>query len=334
MKNLFRLFFIFAVFVSSVCFAGEREEKANLEKNILLPIMNHYGKLASSSKLHSLELIKYHKENKKQTNYDSYPFLPICSDPNYRDLSRKICIVQSMWKTCPILGVVTTKGFVEKTLYSWNQKVSNCGEYADLVMIAFEFYYMNNSIKVPNPQLFKRAAVIHTRENGDHRAVLVEGFSGAVFLLDPWSEQVEKVQSFPRLDKIPELANASLRKAVPNMTVYDREKIYPLGENTFMIDSVDLNTQLNILFRDKETGYYDGWYVEENTTWELDMAATEILRSFVRVKSGEMENLYNTLKPSFPEWISDYNSLFPASAAQPATTVAKPNSEVITLLKF
>jgi len=193
---------------------------------------------------------------------------------------------------------MTATTFAKSQLLAWQLKVSNCLEYSNLAMLAFEFNKMNN-ILLGKPLNFKEALFINTMNNtGDHIFVLIEGKSGTIFALDPWSRTV-----------------VELDPAFINLF-----SIKPDSDNMIQIPET-LNKKLNLLYKDT---YYDVLHVREATKWYLDVGYSKKVQGFAHENNNDIKDFYNALRPvgdrpKFPQWILDYDELLPEQHTVPST---------------
>lgn len=183
---------------------------------------------------------------------------------------------------------------------SWGYKVANCNFYSRMVMTAFAFNLRNHWVQ-RKQFLFKEAVmVVNKTGTGDHVFVLVEGNSGAMFVVDPWIRQVIQLEDVIKLS-----AFARHPLIVP----------YP--------DAKALNSLFSVSYQG--TVYYDETYVNENTKWILRRNDSQAIERFVNTyydstskKDNElnMRDIYTYLRGYFPGWQLEYEELFPKSNPQ------------------
>lgn len=307
MKKSLKLFFIITMFSVSTSFAGEREERLDLITGILKPIVDHFGPSASPAYLMRLQSLERQVEEGKQANHDSVLNIRVdtCAAPAISMTDKKLCEARAIGECKPsdTKDMSITK-VAKSMLHGWREKVANCGEYARLARVVFEFNDMNRE-KLNEAKLFKEAVIVMTLpDTGLHATLLVENMNGMVFMVDPWIKYAKKVNKFPSLAALRQWSRIMYEN--PD---FDTKKMYPVED----IDGKepDPNLQLNLLYRDKKSGFYDGFYVKERTRWILDVAQSEKIQEFVHTYNPKMKEFYNTLRPSFPQWVKEYDDLFP-----------------------
>jgi hypothetical protein len=303
---------------ASVCFANALQEELELNSEILVPIINNFNNSSSFTRLVSLELIEMQRSNK------------IMVDPNKRDIQLYQKAAQQVRSNPSLRGAVegvlsncrvclpgqTAGGcFADAHQYYWTQKASSCAEYAELVMIAFEFNLMNYvALGKAQEWPFKEAVFVKTSpDTGDHGFVLVEGVSGAVFAIDPWIWRVVRLYNFPKLSDI--------KGVFVNLADVDK--------------TINLNQILNSLFASPYKGkvLYDGWYVYKNTEWILDRYSFQKIQNYAHEYNPYMKIFYDTPKsdnlPKFRRWTKKYDELVskPATPDESTQESKKPENE-------
>ncbi|MCE3268264.1 MAG: hypothetical protein K0R49_516 [Burkholderiales bacterium] len=291
---------------SSVCFAGAEEEEAELKFAILDPIMNHFSESSSSTRLMSKEIIEYEKNilGRQATLSEVSIWIKDIWSKTHRFNDDKTSCALAAIQKCYSCFSTDAEVLAYSQLLSWKLRVSNCNEFAKLVMLSFEFNRINNE-KLHIPTTLKSAMLITTFQNldstgGDHSAVLVEGNSKTMFLVDPWLGKVIKLnQKFPPLS-------------------YIIEKADNLGTPFYwsILNYYGVNKILNIHYKNT---YYDVWFVNENTHWKLRNSSSKNIHDIVRTCSKSMRKLYEGIRlnkepasdviPDFPQWQLDYATL-------------------------
>jgi hypothetical protein len=305
MNILVRFFFVIVLGLSStICFAGGKEEYTWLSNDLMVPFVVNFNDSSALTRLMSIKLIKYQKENlKRQLNRAealSIMETTLLNREKPFDDDKRNSLMKDIRKCGKQAGGAS--GLATVVHMSWQNKASNCNEYAKSVMIALEFAQMN-SIASGNGPIFKTAVVVGTYEEiysytsgleialNDHTFVLVEGLSGAMFAIDPWIWQVVKLDNFAKLSSID-----------PQIT--DLEKASS--------KSINLNLELNQIFSRQNGGYYDVIYVNSDTKWQLERKFSQNILNNVHTRNEDMRNLYdNVLMPKF-HWAKTYDQLFPA----------------------
>ncbi|HLX53618.1 MAG TPA: hypothetical protein VKR58_06740 [Aquella sp.] len=285
MTKLTKLFFITALAMSTtICFAVvEDPEFLELRDMILVPIINHYPEDLSFSRLVHRKIIEYEKANEEQltrvkldklyiTWMDEYPF----NDE----------VLACMWKsTRNVKAEAIDEFYANMFLKSWQMSMANCGELSIITQIVFEFNQMNN-VK----PLFQMARLARTtNDTGNHTIVLIQSNSGAVFVLDPWSHIIKKLDSFPKLSIMDLISDSVLLKSQENN---------------------ELNKLYGIIYKDKI--YYDVKYVNFDTVWYLDNKISKLVFDIVHVRNDYMKDLYKdkSIKSNFLQWKTNYPDLF------------------------
>src|SRR5579863_7723108 len=158
MKNLARLVcVVILVFLSSTCFAGETEEKNELEHNILEPIITHFKDSSSLSRLSSIKLIDMQKTDGKFQNLDTNALNSkrlIAADKVRQEIGddqyKKLNTVAAFCKKYvdrPFTGTPeeATKDFLLTFVsVAWQNNFASCNIYARTVILAISFNNLNN----------------------------------------------------------------------------------------------------------------------------------------------------------------------------------------------
>ncbi len=300
MKNIKLWLIVVLVFLSAMCFATKEEDIAAEEKElneaILAPIVGHFPASSSYTWRISEAIIRYERSNKKEfSKYEASNYVEkLLATPEFKDIDKAVCD----WRAISKIDARDVNGFVAKLRLTWRMGIIQCGGYADLAMLTFNFNMMNYQARGVKP-IFKSAVfVVALRNNGDHAFILVEGDSGTVFAVDPWvrldkdmsprSGMVERLPGFPKLSTITSWNGG----------------VYRLSQED--------NDRLNNLFGYKENGklYYDGMYVTKHTEWILDRATADKIGCMI--KSGDaIKIMYEELNFShtFIQWKIDYDRL-------------------------
>lgn len=280
MNNVVRLFsIIIFILLIPTCLANAIEdEERELNLTLLRPIIDHFSESNSYSKIMSNKILEHEIATKTQLNRAQVAILKkqILKEHPFTDDTLR-CIHKTVHR---IKGKTLSEEIAKSYLNVWLMKSVKCSDYAELVLIAFEFNRMNNII-IGRPLHFKTAVlIIANTDTGDHSFVLVEGNSGAVFAVDPWARRVTRL--YPNFIKLSNIA----------------DKIYKLGDND--------NYQLNLLFGQP---YYDVRYVNYDTKWLLKEEHSQLIRDISLKRNDYMQILYETLQPSFPQWELGYKPL-------------------------
>jgi hypothetical protein len=289
-----KLFFIVMLILSAcVCFAGPVEEWLWLHDEILVPIQSNFNDSSSSTKLISMELIRMQKEDGVIINEDNIKQMLSLAIENLKNKKKwdPKHFMGNIRNVCGVCNHGQTEAECAADILqtAWQNKISNCGEYADLVMIALEFNRMNYMKNEGKSFIFRNAVYVKAYTGtGDHELVLVEGISGAMFAVDPWIWKVEKLDNFPKLSEI---------------------KYVNLNDSA--------NQKLNSLFGELYNGkkYYDVKYVNESTMWVLHRERSQDTQRYVSNYDPGMKVFYETPRsdgrPKFRSWTTKYDELVP-----------------------
>lgn len=283
MKNLIKLLFICTLVLSYVvCYAGEADELAELQTAILIPITKNFNEDSSLTKKMSKAIIN--QEIATKTHYKKEQIMAVIHGIIRGGLREEDvdAYAREVSEVCEIEPTVNK--LINKYVKSWVWKKSNCVNYANFVIVAFEFNQMNKQITRGEKLLFREARYVETYGNtGMHVFVLVEGVSGTIFAVDPWIHKIVPLPVFPKLSAI-------------------HEPIYELSGAE--------NAQLSRLFgvMDKASGevYYDVKYVNFDTKWRIN--ATKEPLCLVHKLSPEVQVFYNTFQGNFPLWKHEYSA--------------------------
>ncbi|MCC2625148.1 MAG: hypothetical protein K0R14_1021 [Burkholderiales bacterium] len=319
MKKIKLLFIIVLIFSSMMCFATIEEdaaaEETELREAVLNPIINHFPVKSSYTWRVSQAILEQEKSEKRQFDIDkAKEYLRELSEmPGFKDTDYN-CI----WKEITEMGDRDINGFVARTILAWQTKVIQCGGYADLAMLTFNFNMMNYKAQGISP-IFKEAVyAVVVKDTGDHVLILVEGRSGTMFAVDPWIRNVIKLPNFPGLSNIN----------------FSNGKYYLKPQE---------NKQLSSLFASADENgklYYDVMFVDKYSNWVLDrMYSLKI--SCVARSGGPIKTMYEDLNlanaqfpkrvPWFPRWQLDYDRLIP-SPAKKEPSPAKKDSSTCSLM--
>lgn len=318
MKVLVRVFFVSVMLVSAfTCFANEAAELRELNNMILYPITRHFNESSSITKCMSLEIMKFQIQNKRQANQVDFDQLwsELESKPWFCEAESNIVTARSHMG-CPLNLVksVSITGFAKSHQTFWQLQAANCGELSEFALIAFTFNWINNE-KMQQPHLFKKAVLVTTKaKTGDHQLLLVEGVSETLFVVDPWLRSVLPLKKyFPLTGFIIGQEISSSPKMVD---------MIPLSER--------MNSQLTSLYRDKDSGYYDGYSVVKNTQWVLQVAYSKRIQSFAYTYNEDMKNFYNILKDEFSGFVKAYDELPLKHIEQSKSDKLQPKSSELT----
>lgn len=323
MKNLVRLVLcLVLVFSASVCFAGVKEDAEELELNseILNPINSNFGESASLSRLLSIKLIEMKKKRGEARDSDEEDSrLDEAESAIESELGlTRVSEMHKITDVCEKYAVSVFDPHIDNAVgsfaislsLSWHKKIANCNTYTNLVMFAFEFNQMNNTL-LGKDSRFEEAVIAETNVDGNHILVLVQGKSGAMFVVDPWIQQVIKLKNVIKLSEV------------------DHSRPTPPYLSSFSLSSL-----FGQRYNDKV--YYAEIFVDRNTEWNLNLKSTKTIQDFAHINNSDMKSFYESLdggKPSrkFPVWQLGYDKLVPKSGEvkhkEPDTKKRKSNEE-------
>lgn len=278
MKLVKLILILVSIFGTSICFATQAEEIAELQNYVLTPIVENFskGKGSPSEQLSKAIIAMEVTENRQFTRNHVIDLLNKgVFDAVIKDTPTMLCH-----------NITDTEDFVTKYLEAWKIAIASCGINTNFVLIALEFNQMNR-IEQGKLPLFKIVVKVSAIKPSDHTFVLVEGMSGTMYAVDAWMQKVVILS--------PEFTKLSHMKS-------------PL------LDFKDIKS-LNILF---SKPFYDAYYVNAATVWMIDTEKTKKTIDIVTKHNLDMEIFYNTLKHSFPEWRLPYSKLVhtPAKSTQ------------------
>src|SRR6185437_560192 len=284
--RLIKSFFIAVLVISTTaCFATVEEEAAELESAIYNPIVKKFpDKESSWSRFLSLGILEKENSAGKQFSFEEAGDAAeeIVNKP---PLNNKVvkCVIK---QASEYSGKTNGEMLRNMITTAWTNQLASCGNFAYMVLVAYAFNEMNNKV-LSKPQYFTQAMIIKTTKGtGDHSFVLIKGKSGAIFIVDPWSQKLGVLDIFNK---------------------------WP--DQTALLNNKD---ELNKLFKytfNGEDYYYDILYVNPNTTtWEFDSISTNWVLEAVTTKNPHMKRLYDLLKiKNFPLWVNSYDELFQGS---------------------
>jgi hypothetical protein len=277
MKNVIRsLFLVILVFSTNICFAGEKEEADELEKNLLIPIVTHFAgsKGSVTDQVSSIIMDKQKLEKRQFTREDIQKLQAAGVFGELTDSECSKGIRDSR-------NVINIKNFVEAYKMSWGNKDARCGRLAVFTLMAFEFNVLSNpEIKANFRSIRIVAAMART---GDHATILVEGKSGITFVVDPWIKSIAKLPpTFPLLSSLTSFNTMFMRE----------EYIKPI----------------NLLF---SIPYYDVVHVNYDTIWRVEDEESDEILDMIRRRNLDIQQLYDYLRPSFRQW-KTYDQILPA----------------------
>ncbi|MCC2624573.1 MAG: hypothetical protein K0R14_446 [Burkholderiales bacterium] len=299
MKALLNLCFITVMLFSGFsCFADQEAERLALLNGILKPALENFSRkdLVSTAKFRSSKIIELQKERVKngekpltraeylayieQHCKDSTDYEQICE--TFKELASKITFEKKDRRT------ITATGLANSQLYGWEHKAANCGEFADLALIIFEFNQINTP---PEQQLFNDAMLIGAIEPYDHAALLVKGKSRTLYVVD---------LAFRRLMKLSPKVSSELIGIIDT-----QEDNFQEGAVTTEEFANALNPYLKI------EDYYDQIYVNSDTQWYVDLKYSKRIKNFVHEYNPDMKRFYTKLQATskFPALTKPYDEL-------------------------
>ncbi|MCC2625389.1 MAG: hypothetical protein K0R14_1262 [Burkholderiales bacterium] len=313
--NIFvaKLFFITSIcFASTMCFAGQTEELERLGY-INAALVNHFDPKQSRSRISHEVIIRNMADRKLQfSSEQTLKLLPVLLRVPLANNKLEEYVNEdfALGYVLALEGgdkrphdILVKNHFVNPLMSMWQKPVEkrniSCFQYTLYSFFAVVFDIMNQRVREEKP-LFTYVGILNTNYlTGDHRAVLVEGDSKTVYILDPWYGKVIQV---PSAEDKNGLLNLLLSKKTTNPSL---KKGLPLDE----MDAI-----INELFKDK--GFYDMIYVSPTTKWSLFYSLSLHLRNIIETKNPDIKLLYDELQPAF-QWATAYDELpFPDKTAE------------------